>query len=147
MNPTPKGWPRISSSLYYEDPHRAIEWLQKAFGFELRLKIEGDAGQVMHSELTYGEGLIMVSGKKDNHAEGKYPFFASPRDVGGKNTQNMMVYVDDIEAHHACAVAGGAKVIDPISLHDYGEAYWADRSYGCSDYEGHHWWFTQRIRG
>src|SRR5689334_1929932 len=33
MKPTPPGWPRISSSLYYEDPKAAIEWLCKAFGF------------------------------------------------------------------------------------------------------------------
>jgi len=32
-------------------------------------------------------------------------------------------------------------------VHDYGDDYWADRSYGCLDPEGHSWWFTQRIRG
>jgi uncharacterized glyoxalase superfamily protein PhnB len=31
-------------------------------------------------------------------------------------------------------------------LHDYGADYWADRSYGAVDPEGHLWWFTQRIR-
>ena len=31
-------------------------------------------------------------------------------------------------------------------VHDYGEDHWADRSYGAADPEGHHWWFTQRIR-
>lgn len=28
-----------------------------------------------------------------------------------------------------------------------GEAYWADRSYGALDPEGHLWWITQRLRG
>ena len=32
-------------------------------------------------------------------------------------------------------------------MHDYGDAYWADRSYGAIDPEGHLWWFSQRIRG
>jgi uncharacterized glyoxalase superfamily protein PhnB len=28
-----------------------------------------------------------------------------------------------------------------------GADYWTDRSYGAIDPEGHHWWFTQRLRG
>ena len=31
-------------------------------------------------------------------------------------------------------------------VHDYGEDHWADRSYGAVDPDGHHWWFTQRLR-
>jgi hypothetical protein len=41
---------------------------------------------------------------------------------------------------------GGAKIFDEPALHDYGEEYWADRSYGAIDPEGHHWWFTERVR-
>jgi uncharacterized glyoxalase superfamily protein PhnB len=42
--------------------------------------------------------------------------------------------------------AGGAKIDHETSLHDYGEDYWADRSYGVRDLEQHQWWFTQRVR-
>jgi len=28
--------------------------------FKVRFKVEGDYGRIEHSELTYGEGLIMV---------------------------------------------------------------------------------------
>ena len=147
MKPTPKDWPRISSSLYYDDAHRAIEWLGKAFGFQLRLKVEGDAGEVIHSELTYGDGVIMVSGGRSDPADKKIGFARSPRQLDGRNTQNLMVYVDDIEAHHARAVAGGATITQPIELHDYGEEHWADRGYGCADCDGHHWWFAERVRG
>ena len=42
MKPTPPGWPRISSSVCYQDPAKAIDWLCNAFGFEVRLKVEGD---------------------------------------------------------------------------------------------------------
>ena len=54
--------------------------------------------------------------------------------------------VDDVEAHCAQARAAGARITDEPQVHDYGEDYWADRSYGCHDLEGHHWWFTQRLR-
>ena len=43
--------------------------------------------------------------------------------------------------------AAGARIVDEPTVHDYGEDYWADRSYGAVDPEGHFWWFTQRIRG
>ena len=64
MKPTPEGWPRISSGLYYRDPATMIDWLCRAFGFEPRLRVEDDEGRIVHSELTYGEGLIMVGGER-----------------------------------------------------------------------------------
>ena len=51
----------MSSSLFYKDAAKAIDWLCRAFGFEVRLKIEAEGGRIEHSELTYGEALLMVS--------------------------------------------------------------------------------------
>jgi len=124
-----------------------IDWLCDAFGFEVRLKVEGDGGRIEHSELTYGEGLIMVGQERDDERSKKWGVkFLSPLDAGG-NTQNMMVFVDDVDAHCAHARKSGARIIDEPSVHDYGEDYWTDRSYGAVDPEGHMWWFTQRLRG
>lgn len=142
MKPTPPGWPRISSSLYYDDAARAIEWLSAAFGFEVRLKVEGEGGRVEHSELTFGDGLIMVASAEK--AE-KYAFVRNPRQAGG-NTQNLFVYVDDVEAHCARARAAGARITAEPKVTDYGEEYWSDRVYGCEDPGGHHWWFGERLR-
>jgi uncharacterized glyoxalase superfamily protein PhnB len=142
MRPTPPGWPRISSALYYDDPKAAIEWLCAAFGFELQLLVEGDGGRVEHSELTFGGGLVMVGGAKPE----KFPYMRSPTRAGGANTQNMMVYVDDVEAHCARARAAGAAIVTEPEVHDYGGDYWADRGYECRDPGGHHWWFFQRLR-
>jgi len=143
MKPTPPGWPRISSALYYDDAAAAIDWLCRAFGFEVRLKVEGEGGRIDHSELTYGEGLIMVG---DAAKTEKFPQVRSPRQVGGANTQNMMVYVDDVEAHCTQARAAGATIVNELADHDYGEEYWTDRGYGAADPEGHMWWFAQRTR-
>jgi uncharacterized glyoxalase superfamily protein PhnB len=41
MKPTPTGWPRISSGVFYKDAAGMIDWLCDAFGFEVRLKVEG----------------------------------------------------------------------------------------------------------
>ena len=139
MKPTPPGWPRISSAVYYAEAAKAIDWLCRAFGFEVRLKIQGEDGAIVHSELTYGEGVVMV-------AQDEPPLRRPPRVVGGANTQSMMVYVDDVEAHCVQARAAGARIVTEPKTTDYGEDFWEDRGYECEDFEGHHWWFYQRLR-
>ena len=146
MKPTPAGWPRISAGVYYKQAGRMIEWLCEAFGFECKLKVEGENGRIEHSELTYGEGLIMVGEELAGDARRFNTNRLSPLNAGC-NTQNLMVFVDDVDAHCAHARAAGAQVVAEPELHDYGDDYWADRSYGATDPEGHLWWFTQRIRG
>jgi uncharacterized glyoxalase superfamily protein PhnB len=148
MKDTPKGWPRISPSIFYDDAAAAIDWLCRAFGFEVRLKVEGDKGRIEHSELVFGDGLVMV-GSISTEPQPKRPFrvkFKSPGSLDGANTQSLMVFVDDADAHCARARAAGAKIFMEPEVHDYGEDHWADRSYGAVDPEGHHWWFTQRVR-
>jgi uncharacterized glyoxalase superfamily protein PhnB len=46
MKPAPADWPRLSSAVVYQDAAAAIDWLCKAFGFEVRVKIEGEAHAV-----------------------------------------------------------------------------------------------------
>lgn len=140
MKPTPKGWPRISTALFYVEPSKAIDFLCDAFGFELVVKIEGDNGRIEHSELKFGEGLVMVG-----HA-GKESHRSSPKLVGGANTQSMMIFVDDVEAHCKRARERGAVIAKEPETHDYGEEWFTDRSYEAIDPEGHHFWFTQRLR-
>ena len=144
MKPPPSDWPRLSSSLYYREAGKMIDWLCQAFDFELRLKVEGDAGRVEHSELTYGEAVVMVGDERRGTRWGVD--MSSPLSVGGANTQGLMLYVDDVDAHCARARAAGARIVDEPSVHDYGDDYWADRSYGALDPEGHMWWFSQRLR-
>jgi uncharacterized glyoxalase superfamily protein PhnB len=146
MKNPPAGWPRISSSIFYDDAGAAIDWLCKAFGFEVRLKVEGDGGRIEHSELIFGEGLVGVSSAGGGEKAWKQKM-ASPRALGGRNTQCIGIHVDDVDAHCARARAAGATIFYEPETTDYGDDYWADRSYGAIDPEGHHWWFMQRVRG
>lgn len=135
----------MASSVVYQDAAKAIDWLCNAFGFEVRLKVEGEGGRIEHSELVFGEGVIMV-GEEKRHAQ-KGRAGKSPRSVGGANTQSVMIYVDDAVAHCARARAAGGKITYEPKISDYGEDYWADCSYECEDLEGHRWWFSERVRG
>lgn len=146
MKPTPAGWPRLSSALYYDKASEAIAWLVKAFGFTLQLQVDAADGSVAHSQLTYGEALIMVGEGGSARAPKFGVPLRSPQHLGGANTQSVLLFVDDVDAHCAHARAAGAQIVAEPELHDYGPDYWADRSYGALDCGGHLWWFTQRMR-
>ena len=137
LTPTPAGWPRLSISVYCEDPRAEIAWLVRAFGFEVRLVVDGPGGAVEHSELPYGDAVVSVgqAGKQG----------PSPRTAGG-STGGYFMYVDDADAHHARVVAAGATITRALTTTDYGEGYWADRGHGCKDPEGHVWFFAHRVR-
>lgn len=148
MKPPPNGWPRLSSSVFYDDANTAIDWLCEAFGFEVRLKVEGEGGRIEHSELTFGpDGLIMVGSTSARAEKDGAVYARSPKSLDGAVTQSLFGYVDDVEAHCEQARAAGAKILKGPLTADYGEDYWADRTYLAEDLEGHRWWFAQRLRG
>jgi uncharacterized glyoxalase superfamily protein PhnB len=142
----PQGWPRISSAIFYEDAAAAIDWLCRVFGFEVRLRVEGEGGRIEHSELVFGDGLVMVGSAGGSSGRPHKLPCTSPRTLGGANTQSLLVFVDDVDAHCAQARAAGAKIHEEPTTHDYGDEYWADRCYRAEDPEGHQWWFTHRVR-
>ncbi len=149
--PPPSGWPQMSASVFYRDPAAAIAWLCEAFGFDLRLKVEGEPGQILYSELVYGDALVSVgaAAKPGDAVEPGREFKArqaSPLDLGGRASQSLCLFVDDADAHCAQARAHGATIHAEPATHDYGDDYWSDRSYGAYDLEGHAWWFSHRVR-
>ncbi len=145
MKPTPKGWPRLSTAVFCTDAAKEIDFLCTALGFEVRLKIEGEGGRIEHSELTFGDAVVMVGDERAQKDKGRT--MQSPLSVGGVNTQSAMLYVDDAAAHcERARAAGGVITIEP-TVSDYGEEYWADKSYQCKTPEGHLWWICERVRG
>ena len=60
----------------------------------------------------------------------------TPAQVGGVGTQSPYVVVRDADAHHARAVAAGARVVYALRDESYG-----GRGYSCLDPEGHLWNF------
>ena len=124
----------LSSSISYRDPRAALAWLEKAFGFEIVMLIEGPDGEVAHSQMDFGGSHIMVGSEwTDDHR--------SPLSIGGKNTQSVHIQLDsDIDAHCERARAAGAVITQEPTDQFYG-----DRSYRCVDPEGHIWTVGQTI--
>jgi len=123
----------IIPCLAYRDAPAAIDWLCRAFGFR-RHAVYADGDVVHHAQLTFGNGMIMLSSADKGGNWGKR--IAQPDQVGGRETQSPCVIVADADAHYAQAKAAGAQIVDEISDQDYG-----GRGYACRDPEGHLWWF------
>jgi PhnB protein len=131
MSNPPPGYPRVSPYLLYENAAAAVEYLQKSFGFELRLSQTGGAGRT-HNELLLGDdGLVMLG----QAGEG----FSSPRTLGSFPPSMIHVYVDDVEVLHGRAKDAGAEVTD-LELSPVG-----DRRFTATDPEGQLWVFAQRV--
>jgi uncharacterized glyoxalase superfamily protein PhnB len=119
-------FPSLSSAIVYRDPRAAIAWLEQAFGFEVEMLIETPDGDIAHSQLRFGTGIIMVAKEWDDDHK-------SPASLGGKNTQSLHIQVDsDIGAHCERARAAGATIHAEPETQFYG-----DRTYRCRDPEGH----------
>jgi uncharacterized glyoxalase superfamily protein PhnB len=127
-------WPTITARLAYRDIRAALEFLTTVFGFrELRAsRMEHPEG--MLTWLALGDGVLMIS--EDGPA--RHDIY-SPVEAG-KTTVMINVYVTDIEAHHARAVQGGARVVLELS-----DTFWGERRYEALDLEGHRWHFAERL--
>jgi uncharacterized glyoxalase superfamily protein PhnB len=127
--------PSLSSSLSYRDPKAALTWLENAFGFEIAMVITDAEGNLGHSEMRFGNGLIMVGGEwSEDHK--------SPASVGAKNTQSVHVHLtEDIDKHYERAKAAGAEIVAALADQFYG-----DRTYRARDPEGHIWTFGQTTK-
>jgi len=119
--------------LRYRDAPAAIDWLCRAFGFTRHAVYEHE-GMILHAQLTYGNGMVMLGSVERSSDWGK--LIVQPGEVAGRETQSPCVIVADADAHHAQAVAAGAEVV--IALADQG---YGGRGYACRDLEGHLWWF------
>ncbi len=46
--------------LGYRDAAAAIDWLCANFGFEQRLVVPNDDGTIVHAQLSFGNGMVML---------------------------------------------------------------------------------------
>jgi PhnB protein len=111
--------PNLFPALRYRDEHAAIDWLERAFGFERHALFTNDDGAILHAELKLGPGILMLG--------------SPPEDKEGFS---IYVYVADLDAHYARAMRAEAEIVRPLADTSYGT-----REYGARDLDGHLWFF------
>ncbi|MCC0098868.1 VOC family protein [Streptomyces flavotricini] len=122
------GVPSICPTLRYRDAKAAVRLITEAFGFSQIAVYEGEDGAVMHAELAYGNGLVMLGSKGTGSVFDKA--------MGDGGPVGVYVVVDDVDAHHRRAAEHGVEVLMEPTDQDYGS-----RDYMARDAEGNIWSF------
>jgi PhnB protein len=106
--------------------------LSAAFGFRETLRFTDGDGVVTHAEMEFqGEPIFM------GHPG---PEYKSPKRLG-LGTQQVHIYVDDVDEHFERAREAGAVILAEPTDQVYG-----DRRYDAEDHEGVRWSFAQHVR-
>jgi uncharacterized glyoxalase superfamily protein PhnB len=112
--------------LKYADAHAAIDFLERAFGFERQTVHEGESGGVAHAELRFGSAVVMLGSTSEG----------DERYNQGAGRTSVYAVVDDPDPLFERARAAGAEVVMEPTDQDYGS-----RDFTVRDPEGNLWAF------
>lgn len=119
--------PRLYPTFRYRDAAAMIDWLERAFGFEVHARyMDGD--QVAHAQLSFGSSMIMLGQARDDEFGA---MVGAPGDNGGKS---VYMAVDDADTAFERAKAAGATILEQPANRSYGS-----REFICADPEGVVW--------
>lgn len=143
IDPAPAPAPRspparptfVIPMLTCRDGAAEIDFCRAAFGAVERSRRSAPDGAVIHATLSLGAALVMI--------HGEVPVLASRAPApNGSSSVVIYLYLDDVDATMARAVAAGAKVLTPIQ-----DMPWGDRTVRLIDPAGHVWNVATSRRG
>jgi PhnB protein len=129
----PAGASKIIPRLVCRDVEAQIDFCCYVFDAIERLRRPGPDGRVAHAMLLFGPSMIMLEAEWPT-----LPSRAPPMD--GSSPVVMYIYVEDVDAAVARALARGATLITPVQ-----NQFWGDRIGGVVDPSGHVWTIATRI--
>jgi PhnB protein len=133
VKPIPEGYHTATPYLIVSGAAAAIEFYTKAFGATELFRMAGPDGKIFHAEIKIGNSPIMLAdefpemGVKIAKTLGGSPMF-------------LMLYVENVDALAAQAVAAGAKEVRPLQNQFYG-----DRSGTFEDPFGLSWTLSTHV--
>jgi len=128
VKPIPAGHHTVTPYLAIRNAAKALEFYKTAFGATETYKLLMPDGRLGHAEVRLGDSVIMLSDE--------FPEFGgkAPDTLGGSPV-SIHLYVEDVDAFVARALAAGARERKPVMDQFYG-----DRSGQLEDPFGHLWW-------
>lgn len=124
VSPIPEGYHTVTPYLIVSEAAAVIAFFEKAFGAEVKSRLDGPDGSVMNAELKVGTSMVMVSDAR----EGIPP-----------QPTSLYFYVDDVDATYGKAIAaGGISVMEPADM------FYGDRHGGVMDPSGNTLWIATR---
>jgi uncharacterized glyoxalase superfamily protein PhnB len=116
--------PSVYPTLRYDDVRAAIRFLTDAFGLIAGQVYTGPDGAVVHAQLSWANGVIMIGPRREE---------PGPFDTG---KACLYLATDNPDAVHDRAVAAGATVVAGLVDQEYGS-----REFAAADPEGNLWCF------
>lgn len=123
----PDGMHSLTPHLICAGAADAIEFYKKAFNAVELARLPGPEGKLMHALVRIGDSMVMLVDE--------FPQWGSlgPKALKGSPVV-LHLYVEDVDAQVAQAVAAGAKLTMPVA-----DMFWGDRYGQVEDPFGHKW--------
>lgn len=127
VKPIPEGMHSLTPLVVCAGAAAAIEFYKKAWNAVEVSRLPGPDGKLMHASVKIGDSTLMLTDEMPEWGGfGPLALKGSP--------VTIHLYVEDVDAAVAQAVAAGAKVTMPVQ-----EMFWGDRYGQLEDPFGHHW--------
>ena len=117
--PIPDGFTAVTPYLLVPDVDAQVAFMEKALGAILHYKMPMPDGKSGHAEMSIGGAILMMG-----RAMEQYPAMPCM----------LYIYVSDVDAAHARAVAAGGKASQPVT-----DMFYGDRVGNIIDPHGNHW--------
>jgi PhnB protein len=133
VKPVPDGYHTLTPYLIVKGAAPALDFYAKALGATELYRLADPAGKVGHAEMKIGDSHFMLADE--------FPEMGAVGPPGGSgHSVSFLVYVPDVDAAFARAIAAGAKSARPVQDQFYG-----DRSGTLQDPFGHQWTLATHI--
>lgn len=127
VKPIPEGMHTLTPHIICAGAARAIDFYIKAFGAVEMARLAGPDGRLMHGAVRIGDSTLMLMDA--------FPEWGTPDPKALNGTPVVLhLYVEDVDAAHAQAVAAGATSVMPVT-----DMFWGDRYGQVRDPFGHLW--------
>jgi PhnB protein len=139
VNPIPEGFHSLTPFFNVKDAARFIDFLKAAFAAEETFRMERPDGAIGHASLRIGDSMLMLSEPTDNGTAEALGIDPQLRH-DDPTVSCIYLYVPDVDAVYASAVAAGARSLEAPT-----DQFWGDRSSTVEDAWGNRWFIaTQR---
>ncbi len=134
VKPIPDGFHTLTPHLVVRGASNAIDFYRRAFGAEELFRLPGPGGSIMHAEIRIGDSIVMLCEEFPERGA------QSPTALGGSPV-TLSLYVRNVDASFAQAVAAGAQVRMPVA-----DQFWGDRYGQVVDPFGHVWSLATHVK-
>ncbi len=134
VTPVPTGAHTVTPLLICAGASDAIDFYRRAFGAVEESRLPGPGGKLLHACVRIGDSQVMLVDEMPQMGG------LGPKLLKGSPVM-IHLYVADVDAFAARAVAAGAKITMPVT-----DMFWGDRYGQLEDPFGHRWSVATHVR-